>query len=58
MEPVCLNMRDFIMELPWEAAMGSGAGLGAGLGGMGAGMESKSAEEGESAWSVEVAWAA
>lgn len=48
MEPVCLNMRDFIMELPWEAAMGSGAGLGAGLGGMGAGMESKSAEEGES----------
>jgi len=37
MEPVCLNMRDFIMELPWEAAMGSGAGLGAGLGGMGAG---------------------
>ena len=27
-------MRDFITELPWEAAMTSDADLGAGLGGM------------------------
>jgi len=37
MKPACSSIRDFIMELPWEAAMRSDADLGAGLVGMGAG---------------------
>ena len=39
MEAASSSLRDFLTELPWEAAMGSDADLGVRLGDLGAGHE-------------------